>query len=683
MLLGQQEGDDSESPEKEKATRSPFDTVTGKEHSESLLNKHFDNSTHFATGEKIYSDIINNAVKRRIESPSCVTSPAREHFSESRDFTEKAPTLSSSGILEIPNLHAKSYAKDIQEPMVEQNDTNSSHSSTGSNNSYPPGYDYAVRNVRSYPSCTQNAQNISEGDDVNLTQIYHEPPPCYPHTNFSNVTDQKSITQFQQSPASQIPNVISPSSRSLPESFRSSSTKSETGEPIPQGQAANSTWNYYTPVTGDAASTCTDYTAYPQYVEYDRQYSANSQAYPDGAARGSTDPMLPVQSDAEEMAVYDNQQPYMSCATMPYTGVIKQDGSQTGQGHFKIPPTANQNQEAVIAQPHRKPKKVVVPADPMRWTVNHVKEWLEWASGEYGLFEVISMEKFPIVNGRELCSMSRDQFVKSVGHYEAAEKLLHHLEYLRESYKAGNEGTSQHGTAQEPGFSKSWSPQQSPPPGYPSAIAGFGKTGFDSHPSQWKSSQVSDAYQILGPISARFSNTGGGQIQLWQFLLELLSDSRNAAIIAWEGTNGEFKLSDPDEVARKWGERKSKPNMNYDKLSRALRYYYDKNIMTKVHGKRYAYKFDFAGLAQAMQPTTPEQSAYKYQQDMFMSAYSSPKLNFISPTHGPIASAPSPGIFGSANPYPWPSTTSGFFPPSIPNHVMSHGHLPSHMSSYY
>ncbi|VDM43653.1 unnamed protein product [Toxocara canis] len=93
-----------------------------------------------------------------------------------------------------------------------------------------------------------------------------------------------------------------------------------------------------------------------------------------------------------------------------------------------------------------------------------------------------------------------------------------------------------------------------------------------------------------------------GQIQLWQFLLELLSDAHsNAHCIAWEGGNGEFKLLDPDEVARKWGERKSKPNMNYDKLSRALRYYYDKNIMTKVHGKRYAYKFDFHGLAQACQ----------------------------------------------------------------------------------
>lgn len=50
------------------------------------------------------------------------------------------------------------------------------------------------------------------------------------------------------------------------------------------------------------------------------------------------------------------------------------------------------------------------------------------------------------------------------------------------------------------------------------------------------------------------------------------------------------------KIARRWGERKSKPNMNYDKLSRALRYYYDKNIMSKVHGKRYAYKFDFQGV---------------------------------------------------------------------------------------
>ena len=138
--------------------------------------------------------------------------------------------------------------------------------------------------------------------------------------------------------------------------------------------------------------------------------------------------------------------------------------------------------------------------------------------------------------------------------------------------------------------------------------------------------------------------TGSGQIQLWQFLLELLSDSTNMSCIAWEGTNGEFKLIDPDEVARRWGERKSKPNMNYDKLSRALRYYYDKNIMTKVHGKRYAYKFDFHGLAQVCQPSTTEQAIYKFQGNFSPLPFSGiSKLNLVGPGVGPSGFSYWPG----------------------------------------
>lgn len=175
--------------------------------------------------------------------------------------------------------------------------------------------------------------------------------------------------------------------------------------------------------------------------------------------------------------------------------------------------------------------------------------------------------------------------------------------------------------------------------------------------------------------------TGSGQIQLWQFLLELLSDSSNSSCITWEGTNGEFKLTDPDEVARRWGQRKSKPNMNYDKLSRALRYYYDKNIMTKVHGKRYAYKFDFHGLTQhSTQPTFGDTtSTYKYQTDLFLPNYS-PKLNFgVNPHHSPVP-APTSNIFQTPTSY-WNNPSSSIYT-NIPTHALPHHHS-GHMSSHY
>ncbi|KAL8187623.1 UNVERIFIED_CONTAM: ETS translocation variant 5 [Gekko kuhli] len=82
-----------------------------------------------------------------------------------------------------------------------------------------------------------------------------------------------------------------------------------------------------------------------------------------------------------------------------------------------------------------------------------------------------------------------------------------------------------------------------------------------------------------------------GSLQLWQFLVTLLDDPANAHFIAWTGRGMEFKLIEPEEVARRWGIQKNRPAMNYDKLSRSLRYYYEKGIMQKVAGERYVYKF--------------------------------------------------------------------------------------------
>ncbi|KAJ8373520.1 hypothetical protein SKAU_G00041000 [Synaphobranchus kaupii] len=80
-------------------------------------------------------------------------------------------------------------------------------------------------------------------------------------------------------------------------------------------------------------------------------------------------------------------------------------------------------------------------------------------------------------------------------------------------------------------------------------------------------------------------------ITLWQFLLQLLLDQSHKHLICWTSDDGEFKLLKSEEVAKLWGLRKNKTNMNYDKLSRALRYYYDKNIIKKVIGQKFVYKF--------------------------------------------------------------------------------------------
>lgn len=104
--------------------------------------------------------------------------------------------------------------------------------------------------------------------------------------------------------------------------------------------------------------------------------------------------------------------------------------------------------------------------------------------------------------------------------------------------------------------------------------------------------------------------TGSGPIQLWQFLLELLMDKTCQSFISWTGDGWEFKLTDPDEVARRWGIRKNKPKMNYEKLSRGLRYYYDKNIIHKTAGKRYVYRF--VGDLQNLIGLSPEELCAKY-----------------------------------------------------------------------
>lgn len=84
---------------------------------------------------------------------------------------------------------------------------------------------------------------------------------------------------------------------------------------------------------------------------------------------------------------------------------------------------------------------------------------------------------------------------------------------------------------------------------------------------------------------------GGNCPHLWQFILELLGDKTHAQVISWTGVEFHFKVHNSRELARLWGSRKNKPRMNFDKLSRAMRYYYDKNIIKHISGQRLVYEF--------------------------------------------------------------------------------------------
>ncbi|XP_076683737.1 DNA-binding protein Ets97D isoform X2 [Andrena cerasifolii] len=233
----------------------------------------------------------------------------------------------------------------------------------------------------------------------------------------------------------------------------------------------------------------------------------------------------------------------------------------------------------VDPQYKKEQERLKIPADPKEWTQTHVKHWLQWAVRQFNLASVRLADWN--ITGQQLCNLTLEEFQAKVP-LDPGEVFWTHLELLRKckfvavvqkdppaSPTENNVDKSIKVRSQKPAKAKPVVSQQT-------RVVSVPLENIDSTP-------------ITIATSSRSVNSG--QIQLWQFLLELLTDREHRGAIQWVGTEGEFKLNQPEAVAQLWGARKNKPSMNYEKLSRALRYYYDGDMISKVHGKRFVYKF--------------------------------------------------------------------------------------------
>ncbi|KAM6946731.1 ETS-related transcription factor Elf-3 isoform 1-T1 [Lycodopsis pacificus] len=80
---------------------------------------------------------------------------------------------------------------------------------------------------------------------------------------------------------------------------------------------------------------------------------------------------------------------------------------------------------------------------------------------------------------------------------------------------------------------------------------------------------------------------------LWEFIRDILiHPERNQGLMKWEDhREGVFKFLKSEAVAQMWGQKKKNSSMTYEKLSRAMRYYYKREILERVDGRRLVYKF--------------------------------------------------------------------------------------------
>uniref|UniRef100_A0A8C4V725 E74 like ETS transcription factor 3 n=1 Tax=Falco tinnunculus TaxID=100819 RepID=A0A8C4V725_FALTI len=118
------------------------------------------------------------------------------------------------------------------------------------------------------------------------------------------------------------------------------------------------------------------------------------------------------------------------------------------------------------------------------------------------------------------------------------------------------------------------------------------ETFLDSSHLGRRGTPAKDPQDLPSP-SACFPLPAPRGTHLWEFIRDILIHPElNEGLMKWEDRReGVFKFLRSEAVAQLWGQKKKNSSMTYEKLSRAMRYYYKREILERVDGRRLVYKF--------------------------------------------------------------------------------------------
>ncbi|KAM6466302.1 ETS homologous factor isoform 1-T1 [Liasis olivaceus] len=242
---------------------------------------------------------------------------------------------------------------------------------------------------------------------------------------------------------------------------------------------------------------------------------------------------------------------------------------------------------------------------PQYWTKYQVWEWLQHLLDTNQLdANCIPFQEFDI-SGDHLCSMTLQDFTRAAG--TAGQLLYSNLHHLKWNGQCGSEVYPSHNvivkTEQaDPSLMTSWKEDNYfYDSGYGGTVELVDSKAYcraqisvstTSHQPIEDSSEVKKIPQDHPQKSHNKKHTPRGT-HLWEFIRDiLLHPEKNPGLIKWEDrSEGIFRFLKSEAVAQLWGKKKNNSSMTYEKLSRAMRYYYKREILERVDGRRLVYKF--------------------------------------------------------------------------------------------